>query len=134
MTVGICLVVAALTTFLAFVLMPLESAVRYVGYAAGVIAAFAIVLASQYALRPPVVLRLDDDGYRSRTRAAHGLFSGRWLDVEDVTVAEDVLVFRLVGGGEQQMPLGFFGREKTRLLREINERLNAAHGYRRLEG
>jgi hypothetical protein len=134
MTVGICLVVAALTTFLAFVLMPLDSAVRYIGYAAGVVAAFALVLASQYAFRPPVVLRLDDDGYRSRTRAAHGLFSGRWLDVEDVTVAEDVLVFRLVGGGEQQMPLGFFGREKTRLLREINERLNAAHGYRRLDG
>ena len=134
MTVGICLVVAALTTFLAFVLMPLESSVRYVGYAAGVVAAFAIVLASQYAFRPPVVLRLDDDGYRSRTRAANGLFTGRWLDVEDVTVADDVLVFRLVGGGEQRMPLGFFGREKVRLLQDIHERLNTANGYRKLEG
>ena len=134
MTVGICLVVAAFTTFLAFVLMPLDTAVRYVGYAAGVLAAIAIVLASQYALRPPVVLRLDDDGYRSRTRSARGLFSGRWLDVEDVTVADDVLVFSLVGGGEQRMPLAFFGRDKMRLLRDINERLNAANGYRRFEG
>jgi hypothetical protein len=77
------------------------------------------------------VLKLDDDGYRSRTRSARGTFTGRWLDVEDATVADDVLVFSLAGGGEQRMPLGFFGRDKMRLLRDINERLNAANGYRR---
>ena len=134
MTVGICLVVAAVTTFLAFVLMPLESAVRYVGYAAGVVAAFAIVLASRHAFRPPVVLRLDDEEYYSRTRTTGGLFSGRWLDVEDVTVADDALVFSLVGGGEQRMSLRYVGRDRMRLLRDVNERLNTANGYRRFEG
>ena len=91
-------------------------------------------MALRLAFRPPVVLRLDDDGYRSRTRSAGGLFSGRWLDVEDVTVADDVLVFSLVGGGEQRMPLGFFGRDRMRLLRDIHDRLNTANGYRRFEG
>ena len=80
-----------------------------------------------------MVLKLDDDGYRSRTRSARGLFSGRWLDVEDVTVADDALVFSLVGGGEQRISLGYFGRDRMRLLRDINERLNAANGYRRFE-
>ena len=56
-----------------------------------------------------MVLRLDDEGYHSRTRSAGGLFAGRWLDVEDVTVADEVLVFSLAGGGEQRLPLGFFG-------------------------
>jgi hypothetical protein len=115
-------------------LMPLDNAVRFIGYAAGVVAAFAIVVALHYFFRRPVVLTLDDDGYRSRTRSTGGLFTGGWLDVEDVRVADDVLVFSLVDGGEQHMPLAFFGRDKMRLLHDINERLNAAHGYRRLEG
>ena len=134
MTVGICLVVAAVATFLAFMLMPLDSPVRWIGYAAGVVAAFAIVVALNYAFRRPVVLRLDDNGFRSRTRLDGGLFSGRWLDVEDVTVTDDVLVFRMTGGGEQRMPLGFFGADHVRLLRDIHDRLNTANGYRRFEG
>ena len=134
MSVGICLVVAAVATFLAFMLMPLDNSVRFIGYAAGAVAAFAIVVALNYSFRRPVVLTLDHDGYRSRTRSTQGRFSGQWLDVEDVRAADDVLVFSLVGGGEQQMPLAFFGRDKVRLLREINERLNAANGYRRFEG
>jgi hypothetical protein len=134
MSVGICFVVAAVATFLAFMLMPLDNSVRFIGYAAGVVAAIAIVVALHYVFRRPVVLTLDDDGYRSRTRSTQGLFSGRWLDVEDVKVADDVLVFSLVRGGEQQMPLGFVGRDKMRLLRDVHDRLNAANGYRRFEG
>ena len=135
MSVGICLVVAAVGVFLAFMLMPLDSAVRWIGYAAGGIAAFAIVVAAHYGFRPPVVLRLDDDGYRSRirpTRAA-GRISGRWVDIEDVTVTDDVLRLTLTEGEEQRVPLEFFGRDRTRLLRDIHDRLNTAHGYRRFE-
>jgi hypothetical protein len=130
-TVGISLVVAAVAVFLAFILAPLENAARWIGYAAIVVAVLASITALRHAIRPPVVLRLDAEEYYSRTRTTGGLFSGRWLDVEDVTVADDVLVFSMTGGGEQQMPLGFFGRDKMRLLRDIHQRLNTANGYRR---
>ena len=133
MSVGICLVVAAVAIFLAFILMPLDNVLRLVGYAAGVVAAFAIVVASKYALHRPVVLKLDADGYRSRTRSSGGVFSGRWLDVEDVQLADDVLVFSLADGRQQRMPLDFFGSHRMRLLREVHERLNTANGYRRFE-
>jgi hypothetical protein len=81
-----------------------------------------------------VVLRLDADGYYSRTRSADGAFTGRWLDVEDVTVADDVLVFSIAGGGEQHLPLGFVGADKMWLLRDVHDRLNTANGYRRFGG
>ncbi len=32
------------------------------------------------------------------------------------------------------MSLGYFGRDRMRLMRDINERLNAANGYRRFGG
>jgi hypothetical protein len=99
-----------------------------------VVAVIASITALRFSIRPPVILRLDEEAYFSRSRTTGGLFSGRWLDVEDVTVADDVLVFRLVGGGEQRMPLAFFGRDKMRLLHDIHERLNTANGYRRFEG
>jgi hypothetical protein len=120
--------------FLAFLLMPLDSVVRWIGYAAGVVAAFAIVVALHYAFRRPIVLRLDAEGYDSRTRSSGGRFSGRWLDVEDVEIVEGVLRLRTNGGAVQQMPLDFFGRDQRRLLRDVNERLNAANGYRRFGG
>jgi hypothetical protein len=132
-SVGICLVVAAVAVFVAFLLAPLESGVRWIGYAAIVVVVLALALVLRLVLRPPVVLRLDADGYSSRTRSAGGLFSGRWLDIEDVTVADDVLVFTLADGGEQRMPLGFFGAERMRLLRDVHDRLNTANGYRRFE-
>ncbi len=136
MTVGICLVVAAVAVFLAFVLMPLDSVVRYIGYAAGVVAAFAIVVAIRHAFRPPVVLTLDDEGYHSRTRTkpGSGTFTGRWLDVEDVGVTDDILRVVPADGTEQRLPLQFFGADKLRVLREFHDRLNTAHGYRRFEG
>jgi hypothetical protein len=130
-SVGMCLVVAAVAVFAAFLLAPLETGVRWIGYAAIAVVVLALVLALRLALRPPVVLRLDADGYSSRTRSDGGLFSGRWLDVEDVTVTDDVLVFALVDGGAQRLPLGFVGADRPRLLRDIHDRLNAAHGYRR---
>ena len=132
-SVGICLVVAAVAVFVAFLLAPLDSGVRWIGYAAIVVVVLALVLALRIAVRPPMVLRLDADGYTSRTRSAGGLFSGRWLDVEDVTVVDDVLVFTLVGGGEQQLPLRFVGADRMGLLRDVHDRLNTANGYRRFE-
>ena len=132
-SVGVCMVVAAVAVFIAFQLAPLASAARWIGYVAIVVTVLALLMALRL-IRPPVILRLDDEGYHSRTRSEGGLFTGRWLDVDDVTVTDEVLVFSLVSGGEQQMPLAFFGPDRMRLLRDIHDRLNTANGYRRFEG
>jgi len=133
-TVGVSLMVAAVAVFVAFLLAPLDGAVRWIGYGAIVVAALALVSALRFALRPPVLLRLDADGYRSRTRSAGGIFTGRWLDVEDVTVSDDVLRLAMTDGAEQRLPLDFIRRERMRLLKDVHDRLNTAHGYRRFEG
>ena len=130
-TVGVFVIVAAVAVFVAFVLAPLDSPVRTIGYAAIVVAVLAMLGALRFAFRPPVLLRLDDDGYRSRTRSSGGLFTGRWLDVEDVTVDDDVLCLTITDGSIQRLPLGFVGNSRMRLLRDVHDRLNAANGYRR---
>jgi hypothetical protein len=129
-TVGVSLVVAAVAVFVAFLLAPLDNGARWIGYVAIVIAVLALLVALRFAIRPPVLLRLDADGYRSRSRSAGGVFSGRWLDVEDVSVTDDVLCLT-TAHGDQRLPLGFVGRDRLRLLREMHDRLNTANGYRR---
>jgi hypothetical protein len=133
-TVGVSLVVAAVAVFVAFLLVPLDSAARFIGYVAIVVMVLALLMALRFAFRPPVLLRLDAEGYRSRSRSADGVFSGRWLDVDDVSVSGDVLRLSLTSGGEQQLPLSFVARDRVRLLRDIHDRLNTANGYRRFEG
>ena len=129
--VGGSLIVAAVAVLPAFLLTPFDNEWHWVGVAAILVAVAALVVALCMAVRPPVVLRLDGDGYYSRTRSAGGLFTGRWLDVEDVTVADGVLVFGIAGGSEQRLPLGFVGAERMRLLHDIHDHLNTANGYRR---
>jgi hypothetical protein len=130
-TVGVCLVVAAAAVFIAFLLAPVDGAVRWIGYVAIGVAVLALGAALRFALRQPVVLVLDDDGYRSRSRTAGTPFAGRWLDVDDVTVTDDILRLGLTEGGEQRFGLELVGHDRMRLLRELHERLNTANGYRR---
>jgi hypothetical protein len=118
-TVGVCLVVAAVAVFVAFLTS------GWLGLVAVAVAVLALATAARFAWRPPVVLRLDADGYRSRAAA------GRWLDVDDVTVAGDVLRLRLTDGGEHRLPLGFAGSSRVTVLRDVHEHLNEANGYRR---
>ena len=131
--VGGSLIVAAVAVFPAFLLTPLDNEWHWIGIAAILVAVAAALVAVRLAVRRPVVLRLDDDGYYSRTRSTGGAFTGRWLDVEDVTVADGMLVFSIAGGGEQRLPLEFVGAERMRLLRDVHDRLNTANGYRRFE-
>ena len=133
-TVGVSLVVAAVAVFVAFLLASRPGAERWIGYAAIVVGVLALVTALRFGLRPPVLLRLDDVGYRSRTRSAGGSFTGKWLDVEDVTVVDDVLRLALTDGGEQRLPLEFVRGDRMRLLRDVHDRLNTANGYRRFDG
>ncbi|KQO39526.1 MULTISPECIES: hypothetical protein [unclassified Aeromicrobium] len=117
---GVAFVVAAFTGFIAFVAT---------SWIAGVVTVLAVLVAAIVVLRPPVVARLDEHGIRTR-RARE-----RWVDVEDVTVREGLLLLALDEAGDEQrvlrLSLATFGARAPELVREVHDRLNTAHGYRR---
>ncbi len=97
-----------------------------------VVAATAVLL-----LRPPRVLLLTAAGYRvSLVRGAGEPVAG-WAQVESVDtrrVGDAVsLVISLEDGRSTVLPLTLLGLRHLEAQREVHERLNAAHGYRRLD-
>jgi hypothetical protein len=95
----------------------------------GAVAVAAIGVAAVYALRPPVVLKLDESGYASRVRFESGRFVGVWRDVEEAEVADGFLVLS-TSGGPRAFPLRLVGGQRVQVLKAVNERLNDANGYR----
>ena len=91
-------------------------------------------MALRFVVRPPVLLRLDDDGYRSRTRSAGGSSPAGGSTSRTSPWPTTCCVLPSTDGGEQRLPLGFVGRDRMRLLQDIHDRLNTANGYRRFEG
>jgi len=95
----------------------------------GAVAIAALGVAAVYSLRPPVVLRLDEDGYSSRVRFESGRFIGAWSDVEEAGVVDGFLVLSMAGR-QQAFPLRLVGGQRVQVLKSVNERLNDANGYR----
>ena len=95
----------------------------------GAVAIAALAIGAIYALRPPVVLRLDDDGYSSRVRFQSGRFAGLWRDVEEAGVVEGFLVME-TKDSQRAFPLRLVGGQRVQVLAAVNERLNDANGYR----
>jgi hypothetical protein len=95
----------------------------------GAIAVAALAIAVVYAIRPPVVLKLDADGYSSRVCFESGRFLGGWKDVEEAEVVDGFLVLT-THGGHQAFPLRLVGGQRVQVLAAVNERLNTANGYR----
>ncbi len=120
--VGAVVVVAAVTGVVAFVA---TSAL------AGVVTVLLLLAAVVLVARPPVVARLDAHGIRTR-RARE-----RWVDVADVSVRDGMLLLALGEEGADQkalrLSLATVGARAPELVREVYDRLNTAHGYRRFE-
>lgn len=95
----------------------------------GAIAVAGVGIAAVYALRPPVVLKLDASGYASRVRFESGRFVGSWSDVEEAEIADGFLVF-FTAAGQRAFPLRLVGGQRVQVLKAVNERLNDANGYR----
>ncbi|WP_293781297.1 hypothetical protein [uncultured Aeromicrobium sp.] len=132
LSIGLYLLVAAGAVLVAFWTAQFETWGRAVAIVGGVVAVLALVLAARLALRPPIVLTLDDHGYRGRVRAAKQLFEGRWKDVRDVQLTSRELRITTVTNEEQVFPLQIIdARERIAMIREVYDRLNAAHGYTR---
>ena len=119
-TSGVFVLVAAVCAGLGFWL---SSAIL------GAVAVAALGVAAVYALRPPVVLKLDETGYASRVRFESGRFVGDWRDVEEAGVSDGFLVLSTTGG-QRAFPLRLVGGQRVQVLKAVNERLNDANGYR----
>ena len=82
------------------------------------------------------VVRLDDVGYRVRFVRGVGRSGARWTDVLDLTTAvisgEPCVVLRLRDGGSSTVPVAMIEGDREEFVDELQRRLDAGHGYRRL--
>jgi len=132
LSAGMCLVVAAFAVLISFAAAQFDGWVRTIAWVGGIVAVGALILAARLALRPPVVLTLDAAGYRGRMRVRGQPFDGRWKDVRDVQISSSDLRLTTVTNDTQVFPLETVdARERVTMLREVHDRLNAAHGYTR---
>ena len=82
---------------------------------------------------PPVVVRTTADSLRVGGRLTVRPVRLTWTDVEGVDLSDERL--QLNRGDEQiiDFPLAYVGGRRDELIREIYDRLNTAHGYRRFD-
>jgi len=127
---GVCFIVAAVGVLVAF-LTGTDSALRAtVTVLAAGVAVIALLVAAVMNLRPPVVLTLDQAGFRARGR--HGDVT--WKQVESVEISEGLLRFTDGTGAITAFPLSLVDRtRRAELVREVYDRLNTANGYRRFD-
>jgi hypothetical protein len=80
------------------------------------------------------VLTLEDVGYRVRAVRGVGTPSARWADVHDVqttaVAGSRCLVLRLRDGASSTIPVDVLTGDSEELVREIQRRLDRAHGKR----
>jgi hypothetical protein len=109
------------------------------GVVRGIAAAVTLIIVGGGILavvRPPRVLALSADGYRVSLVRGGGVARSSWSEVESVGTqvrgSALCLVFILKDGATSLVPLSLLGARHAEAQREVHERLNQAHGYRRL--
>lgn len=83
--------------------------------------------------RPPVVATLTDEELTVGGALTVRPVTARWLDVQDVSLEGDRLVVDRGGDTVLVFPTAYVGRRSPELVREVYDRLNTAHGYRRFD-
>jgi hypothetical protein len=111
--------------------VPGEAAVGLVVLTALGLAAAAVLLGRGW-----YVVRLDDTGYRIRFVRGVGRSQARWTDVSDLTTAvvsgTPCVVLRLRDGTSSTVPVNLIEGDREEFVDELQRRLDAGHGYRRL--
>jgi hypothetical protein len=109
-----------------------------VGVLSGLVVLAVVAVAALGAALGPkrYVVRLDDVGYRVRFVRGAGRTGARWTDVLDLTTAvvsgEPCVVLRLRDGGSTTVPVAMIEGDREEFVDELQRRLDAGHGYRRL--
>jgi hypothetical protein len=82
------------------------------------------------------VVRLDEIGYRIRHVRGAGRSQARWTDVSDLTTTvvsgTPCVVLRLRDGATSTVPVNLIEGDREEFVDELQRRLDAGHGYRRL--
>ena len=85
--------------------------------------------------RRTYVVRADADGYRVRLVRGAGVKAARWQDVEDVVASHVAgarcVQLRLRNGGTTTIPVDVLAIDGDDFVRELQNRLDQGHGYRR---
>lgn len=102
-----------------------------------VLLAVALLVAVVRLVRPPTVLELADEGYRVRSLRGIGVRQAAWRDVRDVVTGtqgdQQIVLIRLRDGDRTtSLPVRLVGAPPAQWLADLDRRLDAAHGQRRL--
>ncbi len=115
------------------------AAIGFPAWAVGGLAVLALALVA-VAVRllafPPRLLTLTADHYAVHNIRGNPTASAAWADVASVSTRDiagsAAVVIELADGRTSFVPVGLLGSRAVEAQREIHERLNNAHGYRRL--
>jgi hypothetical protein len=128
-TVGLVVLVASGVVLL--VDLPAGTIAGLVVLAALGVVALAVLLGRRW-----YVVRLDETGYRVRLVRGAGRAQARWTEVEDLTTAvvsgTPCVVLRLRDGQTTTVPVNLIEGDREEFVDELQRRLDAGHGYRRL--
>jgi hypothetical protein len=101
-----------------------------------VVAAVAVVALGAAGIRPAVVVRFDQDGYRIRFIRGAGVRQARWTQVEDVVAATVAgarcVVLQLRDGRTTTVPVSALATSSEAFVADLRDHLNRGHGYRPL--
>lgn len=130
------MIFAGTFALLAFLLLSFDGFVLILGWICAVIAVLMLVGAIWAVARPPLVVGLDGQGFRLGRVAEGDIRRGHWTKVADVKTEQGsaglCLVFSLESGQTGSVALMLLPRRAAELQRDVHERLNIAHGYRRI--
>lgn len=110
---------------------------RWIAAGLTLLLALGLAVAVVRLVRPPVVLELADEGYRVRSLRGVGVRQAAWRDVRGVDSrsqgGQRVVIVRLNDGERTTcLPVRLVGAAPRTWLADLDVRLDAAHGQRRL--
>ena len=101
-----------------------------------VLAVVAVLGGGLLLARRTYVVRADADGYRVRLVRGAGVRAARWQDVEDVVATRVAgarcVQLRLRNGGTTTIPVDVLAIDGDDFVRQLQNRLDHGHGYRRI--
>ena len=128
---GVGLVLLVVTVVVAVLRLPADVLTVVV-----VLTVVAVFVLGFLLVRRWYVVRLDEAGYRVRFVRGAGETRARWADVEDLATAvvggSECVVLRLRDGRTTTIPVSMIAGDREEFVEELQRRLDAGHGYRRL--